>query len=205
MKINKKFAVLASDKAIKKTALALNRNGIETFVVDSGKEAKKKILELIPHGAEVMNMTSKTLETINAVSAVLESGRYQAVRHKLAVLDKQTQKSEMKKLRSAPAWAIGSVHAVTFDGQVVAASESGSQFGAYAYGAGRVVWVVGAQKIVKNFNQAIKRVYEYSLPLENQRVGELYGEESAVAKLLVINQEKPGRIVMIIVKEKLGF
>ncbi len=99
------------------------------------------------------------------------------------------------------------MHAVTEDGKVLIASNSGSQLPAYAYGSGHVIWVVGAQKIVKNLDEGIKRIYEHSLPLESERARKAYGVPgSAVNKLLIINKEIiPGRITMILTKEKLGF
>ena len=122
-------------------------------------------------------------------------------------MDSATQGGEMRKLGTAPDWTIGSVQAVTEDGQVVMASNSGSQLPAYAYGAGRVIWVVGVQKIVANLDEALKRIYEYVLPLESERVKVAYGmDKSNVSKLLVINKEiAPERMTVILVKEKLGF
>ena len=121
-------------------------------------------------------------------------------------MDQKIQGAEMKKLGAAPEWAIGSVHAVTEDGKVVVASATGSQLPAYAYGSLHVLWIVGAQKIVKDMNEATKRVYEYVLPLESERAMKAYGMGSNVNKELIFNKEvTPGRITMIIVKEKIGF
>ena len=112
----------------------------------------------------------------------------------------------MQKLGAAPEWVVGSVHAVTEEGAVLIASASGSQLPAYAFGSSHVIWVVGAQKLVKNFDEGIKRLYEYSFPLEDERARKVYGMGSGVNKILVINKEwMEGRITMIIVKEKLGF
>lgn len=197
MPINEKFGKLADDQTIQKTIAALKGNGIEAFVMENAGQAKQKLLELLPEGAEVMNMTSTTLETISVVKEVLESGRYNPVRKVIKT---------NPKLGSAPDWAIGSVHAVTQDGSVAMASATGSQLPAHAYGAKRLVWVVGAQKIVKNMDEAIKRLYEYALPLEDVRARKVYGMGSGVNKILVINKEvQPGRITIIFVKEKLGF
>lgn len=206
MQINEKFGVLASDASIERAVEALKKNGVESFVVDSGEEAKKKALSLIPKGAEILSMTSMTLEEIGILKNINESGDYDSVRNKLNGMDRKTQGSEMQKLGAAPDWTIGSVHAVTENGKVVVASNTGSQIPAYIYGSPHVIWVVGAQKIVKNIDEAMKRIYEYCLPLESERALKAYGVTSAVNKILTINNEAtPGRIVMIIVKEKLGF
>lgn len=93
------------------------------------------------------------------------------------------------------------------NGQVLIASNSGSQLPAYVYGAAHIIWVVSTQKIVRDLDDAIKRIYEYALPLESQRVRKAYGmPHSNVSKLLIINREvNVGRLTLIFVKEKLGF
>jgi hypothetical protein len=202
----KKFGELADQKTIDRAVQALNRNGIKTIIVGNGEEARKKALELLPADAEVMNMSSVTLDSAGISKEINESGRYNPVRKKFAAMDKATQGSLMQKLGAAPDYAIGSVHAVTENGEVIVVSQTGSQLPAYAFGSGHVIWVVGAQKFVKNIEKGMKRVYEYVLPLENERAMKAYGKGSNVNKILIINKEiNPERITMIIVKEKLGF
>lgn len=170
-----KWGHIASDASIQNAIISLKANGIEAQVVENGEEARKKVLELIPEGAEVMTMTSVTLESIGITQEINKEGsKYQSVKNKLNSLDKETQGKEMRYLGTAPEYAVGGVHAVTEDGKVLVASNSGSQLGAYAYGAQRVLWVIGAQKIVKNLDEAMKRLYEYTLPLESERVKKAY-------------------------------
>ncbi len=197
---------LASKQSLDKTIEALAANGIDAKFVETGEDAKREVLSLIPQGAEVMNMTSVTLDTIGVSKEILESGKYDAVRNKLNKMDRETQGLEMQKMGAAPEWTVGSVHAVTEDGYLLVASNSGSQLPAYVYGSAHVIWVVGAQKIVKDTDEGIKRIYEYVLPLEDERARKAYGVGSGVSKLLMINKEKtPGRLNLILVGEKLGF
>ena len=203
-----RWNTIPSDEIIKKTANALLENGIKAEIVSDGKEAKEKALSLLPQGEEVMMMTSVTLDTISLSEEINKpGGKFTPVRDKLYAMDRKTQGLEMNKLGAAPEYAIGSVHAVTEDGKAIVASNTGSQLPAYAYGAEHVIWVVGAQKIVKNLDDAFKRIYEYVLPLEADRARKAYGASgSNVSKLLIINKEiNPERIRMIIVKEALGF
>ncbi len=199
--------VLASVARVNKTIQALKENGINAFVVNNGEEAKTKVLEMIPEGAEVMNMTSVTLDSIGLSKEINESGKFDSVKNKLAAMDRKTQGLEMQKIGAAPEWAVGSVHAVTEDGKVVIGSNSGSQLPGYAYGSPNVIWIVGTQKIVKNLDEGIKRVYDHVLPLESERARKAYGVDgSFVSKLLIINRENnKGRINLIFVKEALGY
>ncbi len=201
-----KWDQLADKEIINKVVEALKKNNIEAKFVENGEAAKREVFALIPEGAEIMNMTSRTLDTLGISKEIVDSGKYNSVRKKLMGMDRSTQGLEMKKMGAAPEWVIGSVHAVTEDGHVLIASQGGSQLPAYVYGASHVIWVVGAQKIVKNIEEGIKRIHEHSLPLEDARARQAYGTGSAVNKLLIINKEvKPGRISLILVNEVLGF
>ncbi len=206
MEKQSKFATLATTQQIEASITALTKNGITALSVKDGAAAKAKIFEILPEGAEVMNMTSATLDTIGVSKEILESGKYNPVRLKL--MDKSVSENEKRKLGGGPDWTMGSVHAATEDGHLVIASNTGSQLGAYAYGAGNVIFVIGTQKIVKNLDEATQRIYEYVLPLESKRANAAYNitTGSFVSKMLVINREiKPGRITVIFVEEVLGF
>ena len=100
---------------------------------------------------------------------------------------------------------VGSVHAVTEDGKVVAASASGSQLGPYAGSAGKVIWVVGSQKVVPDIDTAMRRVQFYAYPKEDIRAREKYGMPSALLKILTINGDFPGRSTVVLVREPIGF
>ncbi|TSC72707.1 MAG: hypothetical protein G01um101438_424 [Parcubacteria group bacterium Gr01-1014_38] len=201
------FSMLASKETMERALAALKQNGIEAHFVASGAEAKKKVFELLPEGAEVMTMTSVTLETIGIPKEVNESGKYDSVRRKLMSMDRTKEGREMRKLGAAPDYVLGSVHAVTERGEVLIASNTGSQLPAYAFGAGNIIWVVGAQKLVKNLDEGMRRIYAYALPLESERAKKAYGVPgSSVNKILIVNREvQPGRITMVLVGEKLGF
>ncbi len=199
--------MLADDATIVKTIDALKENGVVASVVATGAEAKEKVLSTIPGGAEIMTMSSITLDTIGLTETINSSSRYKPVRDKLYTMNRDTERMAMLKLGAAPEWTVGSVHAVTQDGDILIASNTGSQLPAYAYGSAHVIWVVGTQKIVATIEEGIKRIYEYTLSLESARAKKAYGVAgSAVNKLLIINKEVvPGRLTVIFVKEKLGF
>jgi L-lactate utilization protein LutC len=202
----KVYSRIASDEQIERTAKALKANNITTLIAENGADAKRIFFELVPEGAEVFLGASVTLETLGIQNEIDKSGRFDALRPKMFTMDRATQGREIRKLVGAPDYTAGSVHAVTEDGHVLIASNTGSQLGAYATSAGKVIWVVGAQKIVKDVNEGIQRIQEHVLPLEEEHMQSLYKVGTAVSKLLIINKEiRPGRITMIIVKEQLGF
>lgn len=203
-----KWSQLANEDTVNKTIEALKTNGINAKFTETAEDAKKEVLSMIPQGSEVMTMTSVTLIEIGLDEEINKKGsRYNPVRDRLYAMDRNTQLQEMNKLGGAPQYAVGSVHAVTEDGHLLIASNTGSQLDAYAYGALNVIWVVGAQKVVKNNDEGVKRIYNYVLPLESERARKAYGVSgSNVSKLLIINKEvNPQRLNLILVGERLGF
>lgn len=204
--LDQQFSKLASDERIERTAKALETRNIRTLIAENGEEAKRMFFELVPEGAEVFLGSSVTLEMLGIKDVIDASGRYDALRPRMFAMDRATQGREIRKMGAAPDYAAGSVHAVTEDGQVLIASNSGSQLGPYVFGAGKVILVVGAQKLVRDMNEAMRRIEDYTVPLEEIHMQQLYKVHTNVSKLLIINKEiRPDRITMIIVKEELGY
>jgi len=203
---NPRYAALASEASLQTTARRLDENGMTAHTVESGADASRLALGLIPDDAEVFTATSQTLEEIGLIAGIDASTRLRSVRSVLRGMDMATQWHEMRALGARPDVIVGSVHAVTEQGEVVVASASGSQLGPYASGAGKVIWVVGSQKIVPNLDEAMRRIEEYALPLEDERAQLAYGQGSFIGKELIFYREYlPDRVHVILVKEKLGF
>jgi hypothetical protein len=200
------FSRVAPREQIDAVASALVRNGITGTVVDSAEEARKVVQSILPVGAEVYNNTSRTLEVIGVAEDIERSGRYQPLRPRLYQMDREMQGREMRQLSASPEWVVGSVHALTKEGSLLIASASGSQLGPIVSGAGHVILVVGAQKIVPDLDTGLRRIYEYCFPLEDRRARLAYGVSSGVNNVLIINRAvAPGRITAILVTEPLGF
>lgn len=205
----KAWDVVANKDIVEKTLKALNANCIEAKLAENGEEARKMVLSMIPAGAEVLTMTSITLDAIGLAKEINESGRFNSVRKTLTGMDPKFQAREQRKLGAGPDVTVGSVHAITESGSAMIASLTGSQLPAYAYGAGTVIWVVGAQKIVKDVEEGMKRIDEYLIGKESERAIKAYGLPAGFktfpSKVLLFNRElQPGRVKVIIVDEALG-
>jgi hypothetical protein len=204
--ISRRFAVPAEEARVVRTAAALKANGITVFRAQSKAEAKRIVLDLIPEGSQVHHGASQSLEASGIAEEIATSGRYDPLRPRLLDMDRATQADEIRRLTASPDVMLGSVHAVTETGSLVAASVSGSQLGPYASGAGKVILLVGTQKIVRDLEEALRRIDEYAFPLEDARAQAAYGVHSGVNKVLIINRERtPGRITAVLCDEALGF
>ena len=200
-----RWSRIPTEDTVQRTVAALRANNFDARVVDDAAAAKELVLELIPEGSEVHAASSTTLDEIGVTEAIATSGRYDAIRPRIWSMDRKTQMRDILKLSSAPDFMLGSVQALTETGAAVTASFSGSQIGPYSSGAGRVIWVVGAQKIVPDVEAALERVDAFALPMESARAKIAYGINSAVNQVLIMKgQLNPNRVTVIIVREALG-
>jgi hypothetical protein len=203
--IDESFAKAASEESIQTAAKALRAHNFAVEVFDTPAEARAYVNSVLPKDQSILTASSETLRLSGLDEDINRSGKFNAIRPQLEKLDRNTQRAEMRRLGSAPDVVVGSVHAVTEDGRVVAASASGSQLGVYVFGAGRVIFVVGSQKVVPDIDTAMKRVQFYAYPKEDIRAREKYGMPSALLKVLTMNGDWPGRVTLVIVREPIGF
>jgi hypothetical protein len=202
---SERFTALPGDEALAETVAGLEARGFGIEVVDDLDAARSAVLARIPDGSSVMTNPSVTLEETGIAQAIDDGGPYDSARSRAVGLDHVAQLREIKAIMVQPEFALGSVHAITRDGTLVIASALGSQLAAYTWGATKVIFVVGAQKLVPDLATAHERIHEHCLKLEDVRALEAYGRNSRVGKILEIHQEDPGRIHVVLIQRRVGF
>ena len=200
---------LATQEGINKTTAALNTNGVETLVVESGTAALEKIKELIPKGVSVMNGASRTLEQIGYVD-YLKSGEHGWNNLHEAILAEQdrAKQSILRKQAELSDYYLGSVHALSENGEFVIASNTGSQLPHVVFTSPNLIFVVSTKKIVPTLADAMKRLEEHVIPLEDENMMGKFKVHTQASKIVIFRRENPimGRKVrMILVNENLGF
>lgn len=203
------YDALANTEAVQKAINALAERGIQAVVVNNRAEAFEKVKSLIPKGASVMNGSSRTLEEIGFIDYLKSGNHGWKNLHEEIIAEKDPAKQAILRKQAVLAdYYLGSVHAVAETGQLVIASNSGSQLPHIVSTSLNLVFVVGTQKLTPNLDTALFRVREYVLPLEDKRMKEVGMGGSAISKLLIFEREPVfmGRKVHVIfVNEKLGF
>lgn len=202
------YDTLASDEVIATTIAALKERGIEAETVATKEEALARVKELIPSGASVNNGASATLQEIGLVEYL--KGETPWVNLHAKALAEQNPDTQ-KKLRQEAYFAdyyLGSVHAMAQTGEIVIASNSGSQLSPIITTSPNVLFVVSTKKIMPDLDSALKRLHEYVVPLEDARMKSTGAPGTMLSKLLVFEKEPSftGRTVRVLfVKESLGF
>ena len=92
----------------------------------------------------------ETINQIGVAQIIDESGEFRSTRKEIASQSESESRSAARRLNTVVDYVLGSVHAVTEDGKVLIASNTGSQLPAYSFAAEHVIWAVGTQKITKD-------------------------------------------------------
>jgi LUD domain len=203
--LDESFAVPAGETQLARAVAGLTGRGYTAHVVDTAADARVLVRDLLPRDRAVFTSVSETLRLSGIKADIDESGEFMSVRVRLADTDPADIRAQIA-MGATPDVIVGSVHAVTEDGVLVAASASGSQLGPYAAGAEKAIWVVGAQKVVPDLETALRRVRTYTFPREHARLAAAVGRESFIGKLLIMEREfLPGRGTVVLVREEIGF
>jgi YkgG family uncharacterized protein len=204
-----KWERLPSQETVARTVSALKSRGINADFVPNRQEALELVTRMIPEGVELMTASSRTLDEIGFLALLKSGDHHWTSLNEIGYAEKDPAKrAELRKRSINVDYFLGSVHAITENGETIVASASGSQIPSYAFTSKNVIWVAGTQKIVSNLEEGLRRVREHSLNLETARMKSLGYPGSVIAKILIVERElaQLGRKVsMILVNEKLGF
>ncbi len=203
------YTTLATDDAITTTMDALTERGFLPELVANRVEALERLKTLMPAGASVMNGSSRTLEEIEFVD-YLKGGKHSWDNLHANILAEQDpgKQAQLRKESVLSDFYLGSAHAIAQTGEIVVASNSGSQLPHLVFTSPNLILVVGTQKITLSLDAALARVRDYVYPLEDARMKKAGMGGSDISKLLILNKEQSfmGRKAHVLfVQERLGF
>lgn len=193
---------------VEKTLAALAENGFDARALKSAADALTWVRETIPAGASVFTGTSQTLEKIGLID-LLKSGdhAWESMNAKVVAETDPVRQARLRKEATLADWYVGSVHALSEDGQLVIASASGSQLPAIVFNADNLILVASTKKIATDLADAIRRLEEHVVPLEDARMKSTGAPGTVLSKVLVYKKH-PGwgrQIHVVLVNEDLGF
>lgn len=149
------------EKYIETTMANLEKNRMKPYYVETKEDVVPLIKTLLTKGETVANGGSMTLEACNIFPEILESGDYNFV-------DRRGLQGDA--VREAYIKAYGSdtyfcsSNAVTENGELYNVDGNSNRVSCIVYGPKQVIMVVGKNKIVKDINEAVKRVKEKAAP-----------------------------------------
>jgi hypothetical protein len=203
------YTKLASSESVARAVEALTANRFQPVAIGNGAEALEYIKTHIPKGASVMNGSSVTLEQIGFVE-YLKSGTHGWNNLHATILAEQdaVKRGVLRKQSVVSDYYLGSVHALSETGELVIASNTGSQLPHLAYTSPHLIIVVSTKKIVPSLSAAMERLEKHVLPLEDEHMKKLYGAGTQHNKTLILHGESPmmtRTATVLLVNENLGF
>lgn len=202
-------AELATQSELDTTVSALTANGFMPEVLDTKEAALARIKDLIPAGASIMNGASRTLEQVGYID-YLKAGEHgwKNLHADILAETDEVKKAELRKYSVVSDYYLGSAHVITEKGEIVFASNSGSQLPHLAFTSPNIILVVSTKKLTPTLTEAFDRIDSHIVPLEDVRMHEVYGFGTLHAKTLILHKENPAigrKVHVLFVKEDLGF
>jgi hypothetical protein len=215
------------EKRILRTIENLKKNNMQAFYVETKDLVAKKISELLSEGDTVAMGGSMSLFECGVLD-LLRSGKYR-------LLDRYEEgltREEIEKIYRDSFFAdayICSSNAITENGELYNVDGNSNRVAAICYGPSSVIIVAGYNKIVKDIDEAVRRVKTTAAPANTARLSlETYCREKGECMSLMsadacmtsgcvspariccsyvvsAYQRKKDRIKVIIVGEELGY
>jgi hypothetical protein len=145
----------------------LGENNISAFYVENRKQAFEKVMSMIPECSVVGFGDSLTLRQIGVVDA-LERGNYTFLNPWKPGTGIEENIKIKKQALTSDVFVTGT-NALTLDGKIVNTDGHGNRVAAMLFGPGKVVIVVGINKIVENLDEALKRIRNKTAPANVKR------------------------------------
>jgi len=156
--------VEGNEQDIQKVAKSLKSNRFETIeVVKDSDSATKTVLDMIPDGAIVGTGGSMTVNQLGIREILVERGNIKPF------IPGKTTPEEMR--RTPVDVFLTSSNAITLDGKLVNIDATGNRVSSQIFGPGKVIIVIGQNKIVSDVDEAIKRVKYVIAPYHGMTMG----------------------------------
>ena len=205
-----------NERRIEKTISKLEKNNIKGYYAKNNDELLNIIKDIAKEGEMVSVGGSMTLFETNIID-FLRSGRYNF----LDRYEENLTPADMKEIYRKSFYAdtyFSSVNAITEEGEIFNVDGNGNRVAAMLYGPDKVILIVGANKIVKNLDDAVNRNKTISGPVNAKRLNtatpcakvgycmDCKSEDRICCEYTVIKRQRTaGRIHVIFVNDILGF
>ena len=192
----------------------LEHRHFEAYYCATAAEAKEKVNELIPDGSSVTWGGTMTVRDMGIPQLLKERGTLDVWDRDL--VDTPEEKQEMYYRAFHADYYLS--NAISEDGVIVNIDGNGNRVAAITWGPQHVIFVVGMNKVAQDVEAALKRARSTASPINAARFdiktpcqtdGQCHNCNSPQSICNYIhflrNSSKPGRIIVILVGENLGY
>lgn len=201
---------------LKKAEEKLKAHDFGAIYVKTKEDAAQEIWKYILPGMRVGVGGSVTLRELGILEQ-LEARGHTLYDHWKPGLSKE-KVLEIRKSQMTSDLFLSSVNAITLNGELINIDFAGNRTNATTYGPGKVILVVGYNKIVEDVQEAIKRIKNVAAPINARRlsidvpcakVGKCVdcNSPNRICRVVMIHERRPflTDMLIILVGEELGY
>ena len=201
---------------LKKAEEKLKAHDFGAIYVKTKEDAAQEIWKYILPGMRVGVGGSVTLRELGILEQ-LEARGHTLYDHWKSGLSKE-KILEIRKSQMTSDLFLSSVNAITLNGELINIDFAGNRTNASTYGPGKVILVVGYNKIVEDVQEAIKRIKNVAAPINARRlsidvpcakVGKCVdcNSPNRICRVVMIHERRPflTDMLIILVGEELGY
>ena len=199
-----------------KMVKAMQRRHFDAYYCATASEVKAKVNELIPDGSSVTWGGTMTVRDMEIPQMLRERGTIDVWDRDLVETPEEKQEMYLRAFRAD--YYLSSANAISEDGVIVNIDGNGNRVAAITWGPQHVIFVVGMNKVAQDPEAALKRARSTASPINAARFdiqtpcqldGQCHNCNSPQSICNYIhflrNSSKPGRIIVILVGENLGY
>ena len=199
-----------------KMVKAMQRRHFDAYYCATASEAKAKVNELIPDESSVTWGGTMTVRDMDIPKMLQERGTLKVWDRDLVETPEEKQEMYLRAFQAD--YYLSSANAITEDGVIVNIDGNGNRVAAITWGPKHVIFVLGMNKVAQDPEAALKRARSTAAPINAARFdiqtpcqldGQCHNCNSPQSICNYIhflrNSSKPGRIIVILVGENLGY
>ncbi len=204
------------EERAKKAIEKLEAHGFSAIYVRTKEEAVQEIWKHITPKQRIGVGGSLTIRELGILDR-LEAQGCTVYDHWKPGLSKETILGIRKSQMTSDLF-LSSVNAITLNGELINIDATGNRVNATVFGPGKVILVVGHNKIVEDVQEGIKRIKDVAAPMNAKRLnvdvpcvklGKCVdcNSPNRVCRVIVIHERKPvlTDILVVLVGEELGY
>jgi L-lactate utilization protein LutB len=204
------------EERVKKAIEKLEAHGFKAIYVNTKEEAVNEIWKHVVPRAKVGAAGSVTIREIGILDQ-LEAKGHTLYDHWKPGIPKENMLGIRKSQMTSDLF-LGSVNAVTLNGELVDIDGAGNRVNSTTFGPAKVIIVAGYNKIVEDVQEAIKRIKNVAAPINAKRLnidvpcaklGKCVDCDSPnrICRVVMIQERRPSftDMLIIFVGEELGY
>ena len=195
---------------------AMKRRHFDAYYCATAQEAKERVNKLIEDDSSVTWGGTMTVRDLGIPDMLRQRGTLDVWDRDLVETPEEKQEMYLRAFRAD--YYLSSANAISEDGVIVNIDGNGNRVAAITWGPKHVIFVIGMNKVAQDAETALKRALSTASPINAARFdiqtpcqldGQCHNCNSPQSICNFIhftrNSSKPGRIIVVLVGENLGY